>query len=155
MLDNDESTVIDRDVISTQIGSLVNETEKCSKEDVSHSLDQTEHAIEPKEPLIYENKVQVPNDDYEDDVDCDNDESEIKLHETIKCSNEASSPNFPIDDYEDGVDSDNDESEIKLQEIYVLSLAVIGVILFGAVFGMLLTSLGFNTQIGNVLEIYT
>ena len=49
--------------------------------------------------------------------------------------------------------TDNDESEIKLQEIYVLSLAVIGVILFGAVFGMLLTSLGFNTQIGNVLKI--
>ena len=109
--------------------------------------------------------------DYEDDVDCDNDESEIKLHETIKCSNEASSPNFdqteatkepliyenkvqiPNDDYEDGIDSDNDESEIKLQEIYVLSLVVIGVILFGAVFGMLLTSLGFNTQIGNVLKI--
>ena len=68
----------------------------------------------------------------------DNDESEIKLHETIKCSNEASSANFdqteatkepliyenkikiPNDDYEDGIDSDNDESEIKLQEIYVL-----------------------------------
>ena len=118
MLDNDESTIIVRDVISTQIGSLVNETEKCSKEELSHSLDQTEHTIEPKKPLIFENKVQIPN-----------------------------------DDYEDGVDSDNDESEIKLQEIYVLSLVVIGVILFGVVFGMLLTSLGFNTQIGNVLKI--
>ena len=93
----------------------------------------------------------------------DNDESEIKLHETIKCSNEASSSNFDQtkatienkiqianDDYEDG---DNDESEIKLQEIYILTLTVIGVILFGVVFGMILTSLGFNTQIGNVLEI--
>ena len=115
MLDNDESTIIDRDVISTQIGSLVNETVKCSKEEMSHSLDQTEDTIEPNEekPFSNENKVQIPNDDYEDDVD-----------------------------------GDNDESEIKLQEIYVLSLAVIGVILFGAVFGMLLTSLGFYTQIG-------
>ena len=118
MLDNDESTIIARDVISTQIGSLVNETEKCSKEEISHSLDQTEDTIEPKEPINHENNVQISN-----------------------------------DDYEDGVDSDNDESEIKLQEIYVLSLAVIGVILFGAVFGMLLMSLGFNTQIGNVLKI--
>ena len=71
MLDIDESTIVDKDVISTQIGSLVNETEKCSKEELSHSLDQTEHTIEPKEPLIYENKVQVSNDDYEVDVDCD------------------------------------------------------------------------------------
>ena len=83
--------------------------------------------------------------------------------ETIKCSNEESSPNFdlteatkenklqiPNYDYEDG---DNDESEIKLQEIYVLTLTVIGVILFGVVFGMLLMSLGFNTQIGNMLKI--
>ena len=118
MLDIDESTIIDRDVISTQIGSLVNETEKCSKEEISHSLDLIEDTIDPKEPFNHENNVQISN-----------------------------------DDYEDGVDSDNDESEIKLQEIYVLSFAVIGVILFGAVFGMLLMSLGFNTQIGNVLKI--
>ena len=51
------------------------------------------------------------------------------------------------------MDCDNGESEIKLQEIYILTLTVIGVIFFGAVFGVLLTSLGFNTQIGNVLEI--
>ena len=53
MLDIDESTIVDKDVISTQIGSLVNETEKCSKEELSHSLDLTEHAIEPKQEETY------------------------------------------------------------------------------------------------------
>ena len=83
--------------------------------------------------------------------------------ETIKFSNEESSPNFDQtkttkenklqisnDDYEDGA---NDESEIKLQEMYVLTLTVIGVILFGVVFGMLLKSLDFNTQIGFIKSI--
>ena len=122
LLDKDESTIIAREIISTLIWSLINsdETTKCSSEESSPNLDQTEDTIEPNEekPFSNENKVQIPNYDYKDNVD-----------------------------------GDNDESEIKLQEIYVLTLTVIGVILFGAVFGMLLTSLGFNTQIGNVLKI--
>ena len=122
LLDMDEPTIIAREIISTLIWSLINsdETTKCSSEDSSPNLDQTEDTIEPNEekPFSNENKVQIPNYDYKDNVD-----------------------------------GDNDESEIKLQEIYVLTLTVIGVILFGAVFGMLLTSLGFNTQIGNVLKI--
>ena len=53
----------------------------------------------------------------------------------------------------DGYDDDNyDELRVKLQEIYVLTSTIVAVILFGVIFGILLTSLGLNTQIGNALK---
>ena len=53
---------------------------------------------------------------------------------------------------DDADDDDYDELRVKLQEIYVLSSTIVAVILFGVIFGILLTSLGLNTQIGNALK---
>ena len=87
--------------------------------------------------------------------------------EPTQCPNEDFSPNLnqtenPIepnetvaqpknDEVDDGVNLD-DESKTKLQEIYVLILTTMTVILFGIIFGMFISSLGFNSQIGNDIK---